>query len=314
MRFVFLILAVLSCVVLSACGEEPQKQSAPKVEAATSDTSQNEAETKNVPPAQSAGGVTVEILPENPTSSGCLRAVIQGHPGRSAVIWKVNGETVSSGTDTQLCSDQYKRYDNVTVSVGTNDVGAQASVSIGNSPPRIVDISSSASGIFAGVDVTVTPVAEDVDGDQVDFTYQWLINGEDDPVLTEATLPGSKFTKGDTIQVLIVPNDFFDDGPTYESYAQVVPNAAPQITSQPPQGITSFDYVYQVVVSDPDDSEFTYRLDAAPEGMTIDEKSGLIQWSLVDVSPGDYTIAIVVADSEGIEGAQEYTLTLGASQ
>ena len=314
MRFVCLVLVVLSCVVLSACGEESQKQPAPKVEAVTSDTSQNDVEPKSVPPTQSAGDVTVEILPDNPTSTGCLRAVIQGHPGRSAVIWTVNGETVASGTDTQLCSPSYKRYDNVTVSVGTKDMGAQASVSIGNSPPRIVDMTSSASGIFAGADVTVTPVAEDIDGDEVDFTYQWLINGEADPVLTEATLPGSKFSKGDSIQVLIVPNDFFDDGPTYESYAQVVPNAAPQITSAPPQGITSFDYVYQVVASDPDDSEFTYRLDAAPEGMTIDENSGLIQWSLVDVSPGDYTIAIVVADSEGIEGAQEYTLSLGASQ
>ena len=90
--------------------------------------------------------------------------------------------------------------------------------------------------------------------------------------------------------------------------------AAPQITSAPPQGITSLDYIYQVEVSDPDDSEFTYRLDAAPEGMAIDESSGLIQWSLVDVSPGDYTIAIVIADLEGAEAAQEYTLSLGTSQ
>ena len=314
MRFICLFFAVLGCFVLSACGEEPQKKSAPKVKAATSDTAQNDAEPKSVPPKESAGGVTVEILPDNPTSTGCLRAVIQGHPGRSAVIWTVNGKTVSSGTDKQLCSDSYKRYDNVTVNVGTNDMGAQASVSIGNSPPRIVGMSSSSSAIVAGVDVTLTPVAEDVDGDEVDFSYQWLINGEADPVLTEATLPGSKFFKGDSIQVLIVPNDFFDDGPTYESYAQVVPNAAPQITSAPPQGITSLDYIYQVMVSDPDDSEFTYILDAAPEGMTIDEKSGLIQWSLVEVSPGDYTIAIVVADSEGAEAAQEYILSLGASQ
>jgi hypothetical protein len=187
-------------------------------------------------------------------------------------------------------------------------------VSICNSPPRVVDISSTPAEIYAGTDITVAPVAEDVDDDSVDFTYQWLINGEADPVLTEATLAGDKFTKGDTVQVLIVPNDFFDDGPTYESYAQTIPNASPRITSEPPQGITSLDYRYQVEVSDPDDSAFTYRLDESPEGMTIDENSGLIEWSLADVAPGDYTIAVIVADSEGVETAQAYTLSLGAPQ
>ena len=82
----------------------------------------------------------------------------------------------------------------------------------------------------------------------------------------------------------------------------------------PPQGIASLDYRYQIEVSDPDDSTFTYRLDHAPEGMTIDESSGLIEWSLAEVAPGDYTIAIIAADSDGAETAQEYTLTLGAPQ
>jgi hypothetical protein len=256
----------------------------------------------------------VKILPENPTSTGCLHAVIQGNPGRSAVTWQVNSEVVATGTDTQLCSDSYQRDDTVTVEVGTIDKGAQASVSIGNSLPRVVDISSTPEEIFAGSDISVSPVAEDADGDDVSFTYQWLINGEADPLLTEATLPGGSFTKGDTVQVLIVPNDFYEDGPTYESYAQLIPNAIPQITSQPPEGISSLDYRYQVEVSDPDDNKFTYRLDEAPEGMSIDENSGLIKWSLIDVTPGKYTIAIIVADPEGTEVAQEYTLSLGAPQ
>ena len=301
-------------IFLHACGEEVKEQSAPKpIQQATAESSTAEATAaKNV--STSTGNVSVKILPENPTSTGCLQAVVQGTPGRNNVTWKVNSEVVSSGTQTQLCSDNYKRDDTVTVEVGTNDQGAKTSVSIGNSLPHVVEISSTPSEIYAGTDITVVPVAEDADGDEVDFTYQWLINGEADPVLTQATIPGDKFTKGDTVQVLIVPNDFFDDGPTYESYAQPIPNASPRITSEPPQGITSLDYHYQVEVSDPDDDTFTYRLDEAPEGMSIDENSGLIEWSLVDVAPGDYTIAIIVADSEGVEAAQAYTLSLGAPQ
>ena len=48
--------------------------------------------------------------------------------------------------------------------------------------------------------------------------------------------------------------------------------------------------------------------------MSIDKNSGLIAWSLTDVAPGDYTIAIIAADSEGVETAQAYTLCLGAPQ
>jgi hypothetical protein len=314
MRFVHLVVITLVSLVLFACGDESPQQTAPKAQSSeVRETTQTPAK-KESNPSQSAGDVAVEILPENPTSTGCLQAIIQGTPGRSDISWLVNGEVVSSGTGRQLCSDKFKRYDTVTIQVGTVDMGAQASVSIGNSPPHVVNISSSPSDIYAGIDVTVMPVAEDADGDSVDFTYQWLINGEADPVLSEATLPGNKFNKGDTVQVLIVPNDFYDDGPTYKSYEQPIFNAPPLITSEPPQGIASLDYRYQVEVTDPDDSTFTYRLDEAPEGMTIDETSGLIEWSLVDVEPGDYTIAIIAADTEGVETAQEYTLSLGIPQ
>ena len=313
MHFIRFSLLFFCAILLHACGEEAKEQSVPKpIPQATAERSAIETSAPKVV-SMSKGNVSVKILPEYPISTGCLQAVIQGNPGRNVVIWKVNSEVVSSGTNTQLCSDNYKRDDTVTVEVGTNDRGAQASVSIGNSLPRIVSVSSTAE-IYAGTDVTVVPEAEDDDEDSIDFTYQWLINGEADPVLAQATLPGDKFTKGDTIQVLIVPNDFFDDGPAYKSPSLQIPNAPPSILSVPPPGITSFDYRYQVEVSDPDDNTFTYRLDEAPVGMSIDENSGLLEWSLADVAPGDYTIAVIAADSEGVETAQEYTLSLGAQQ
>jgi hypothetical protein len=315
LKRLFLIVSV--GLLLASCGEESPVKSA-QGPTGPPDTTNNQQQTaikrQVAPAAESAGGVSVRILPENPTSSGCLRAVIQGIPGSASVRWSVNGEVVSSGTETQLCNDRYKRGDLVTVVVGTVEKGAQTSVSIADSPPRIVNITSTPAEIFTGTDIVVEPVAEDVDGDQVDFTYQWLINGDADPLLTEATLPGNRFRKGDRLQVLIVPNDFFMDGPTYQSYVMTVPNAAPRITSEPPREITSLDYRYQVKVSDPDDKQFTYRLAEAPHGMTIDENGGLIRWSLAGVAPGDYTIAIIVADPDGAEAAQEFKLTLGAPQ
>ncbi len=260
------------------------------------------------------GNVKLQILPDNPKSLDCLRVVVEGQPGRPGVRWQVNGKLLTEQTGNQLCGDFFKRDDQVTAEIGTIDAGDNMTVTILNTPPRVTDISATPDQVVAGQSLTVVPVAEDVDDDTVDFSYQWLVNGNADPLLIEATLPGNSFTKGDTVQVLIVPNDFYDDGPTYESYAMLIPNAAPQITSLPPQGITSLDYRYQVEVSDPDDSRFTYRLAEAPQGMSINEDSGLISWPLVDVKPGDYTITITVADPEGAEATQEYKLTLGDPQ
>ena len=317
MLFLRPVMIGLFCLALTACSDEsPAPQASPPTPQAPApvETSQQPVPGQVVATGQSTGGVTVQILPERPSSTVCLWALIQGTPGRNAVIWKVNNEVVLSGTETQLCNGSYKRGDHVSVEVGTQDKGAQATVTIENSPPRVVDISSTPAEIFAGTDISVTPVAEDADGDTVDFTYQWLINGNADPLLTQSTLPGNRFKKGDTVQVLIVPNDFYADGPTYASYAQPIPNAGPRIISQPPQGITSLDYRYQVEVSDPDDQQFTYRLAEAPAGMSIDAAGGLITWSLAGVVPGTYNVAIIVADPDGAEAAQEYMLTLGAPQ
>lgn len=317
MHFTRLVVVVFLCMFLGACGDDAPQQivsSSPPPVAPSGESLQKASSPQKAPVSTSAGGVSVQIIPENPTSTACLRAVIQGIPGSKAITWKVNDKTVATGTDARLCDGSYKRYDLVTVTVGTTDQGGQASVSIVNSPPHVVDISSTPAEIFAGTDVSVSPVAEDADDDMVDFRYQWLINGNADPLLTQATLPGNRFSKGDTIQVQIIPNDFFVDGPTYESYAQPVPNAAPRITSAPPQGIESLDYRYQVKVSDPDDQTFTFRLVESPAGMTIDATSGLIQWSLVGVTPGDYKIVIIASDPAGAETAQEYSLTLGAPQ
>ena len=125
MYFIRLVLFVFCCVVISACGEDVPDQAASTPAVQTPADSQTATTPQSKPVSQSAGGVTVKILPENPTSTGCLRAVIHGVPGRSAITWKVNGEVLSTGTNSQLCSDSYKRDDIVTVEVGTKDQGAK---------------------------------------------------------------------------------------------------------------------------------------------------------------------------------------------
>lgn len=315
MRYSFRMIVAIFCLLsLVACGDDSKPElKKPDVDRMPT-AKQDSTESRQASMAQVTGRVKLQILPDNPKAVDCLRVMVEGQPNRPGVRWQVNGKLLAEQTGDQLCGDFFKRDDMVTAEIGTDDAGASMTVTISNTPPRVTDISATPDQVVSGQPLTVVPVAEDVDGDTVDFSYQWVVNGNADPMLTEATLPGSSFTKGDTVQVLIVPNDFYDDGPTYESYAMLIPNAAPQITSLPPQGITSLDYRYQVEVSDPDDSTFNFRLAEAPQGMSINEASGLILWSLVGVKPGDYTITIIVADPEGAEAAQEYKLTLGDPQ
>jgi hypothetical protein len=158
----------------------------------------------------------------------------------------------------------------------------------------------------------VFPVAEDQDGDPVEFRYQWLINGEADPFLTEAKLPGDRVVKGDRIQVRITPYDGLNEGPAYQSYVMPIPGAPPKILSQPPPRFEALEYRYQFRARDPAGGKLIYSLEKAPAGMTIDQATGLITWPLGGVKPGDYPVKIVATDAEGGAASQEYTLTLGA--
>ena len=103
-----LVLIGFLCTMLGACGEDaPQPPPATPADAPAA--SSQAAGSGKAPQAAAkghgsgSGGVSVTILPENPTAKGCLRAAIHGVPGSSLVTWSVNGIMVASGTDTQLC-------------------------------------------------------------------------------------------------------------------------------------------------------------------------------------------------------------------
>jgi len=284
-----------SLLFLTACGERP--------------TSPQPLSTP-LPPSLSGEKVSVQILPENPTANDCLQVIIKGQPSGPQIAWHVNGQPVVSREIGKLCAGALRRGDQVMVMVGAAETASTATVTIGNSPPKVTGISATPKQLFAGMDVEVFPLGEDRDGDPVEFRYQWLINSEAIPFLTEAKLPGDRFVKGDRLQVRITPFDGQEEGPVYLSYVMPVPNAPPRITSQPPQNFEALEYRYQVATSDPDGDQLIYRLTQAPAGMTV-SPSGLIIWPLTGVQPGVHPMKIIVSDPEGAEAFQEFNLTLG---
>ena len=86
-------------------------------------------------------------------------------------------------------------------------------------------------------------------------------------------------------------------------------NQPPVITSTPQtiaiQGVL---YQYDVNATDPEGDPISYSLAESPSGMTINESSGLIQWTPTENDSGDIPIKVVASDGNGGTDSQEYFL------
>ncbi len=85
-------------------------------------------------------------------------------------------------------------------------------------------------------------------------------------------------------------------------------NHPPVITSTPQTGSFAFQaFAYDVEAEDPEGDTLSYRLDQAPNGMTIDADSGLIAWT--PDTNGDFPVTVVVSDGV-LETTQTFTITV----
>ncbi len=102
-------------------------------------------------------------------------------------------------------------------------------------------------------------------------------------------------------------------GEAFQEYILRVeqPNRAPRITSTPVlTAEVGYQYQYQLSATDADGDRLGYRLQSAPQGMTIDEQSGLIQW--LPVAGGAYSVIASVMDDEGAVASQLFMVEVAA--
>ena len=250
----------------------------------------------------------VGIMPEKPTVMTDIQAVYSG-VGPAAYQWKKNSLVIPGQTTYKLLKKYFLRGDTIMVIVTSGGIEESASVVIGNSVPNVVSVPFSPQYIHAGVDITVKPVGFDPDGDEVGFRYVWSINGKellgDSPVLS-----GNDFKKGDTVMLKVIPYDREGDGAPFLTMGMIIPNASPRIISVPIEEFLGREYTYRVVAEDPDGDPLSYSFASAPQGMTIDAKTGVINWRIDDKPEGAYAVEIVAQDPDGIKATQKYTLSV----
>jgi hypothetical protein len=257
--------------------------------------------------------VTLAILPEAPLAGTPLVVALRG-ASADGISWLKNGEPIAGASGENLDVGSFVKGDSVTVVVESKSGEHRATVTIGNTPPRIKQVKFRDAAIRAGQPIELLVEAEDLDDDPVTLAYRWT-TAEDGSVIGEdAILPAAKVLRGSRIGFMVTPSDGEIEGEPFQGSAIEVPNAPPVITSQPPLEFKSTVYRYDVKATDADGDPVSYALDAPPSGMTIESATGLLTWPVAGVAAGEYQINIVVEDSAGAKAFQDYRLTLGPPQ
>lgn len=179
-----------------------------------------------------------------------------------------------------------------------------------NTPPLITSTPRTQTTIDARY--TYTPVATDPDGDLLSFS---LLGAPEGITLDAETgliawTPTASQQGIQSIDLLVTDGQ---GGAITQSFSVVVlptaPNGPPVIDSRPAfLAVTGSPYTYEVEAFDPDGDDLTFSLVDAPDGMTIDPATGLLQWTPDESQQGATTVKIRVSDPSGGRGSQSFPL------
>lgn len=263
---------------------------------------------------------SVTLVPERPVAHQQLRAEVaasdeDGDAIELGYAWSIGGRPLDAGGP-EITLPDLRKGDSVELTVTVSDGKAEgapatARVLVGNQPPELVAVSLRPEGdVNRGKPLTAVPAASDPDGDGLSFDYTWTVNGTKSDERGD-TLDTTKLKRGDTVRVRVVANDGESDSNAIESPELKVANASPVIRSTPPPFEGDGTYRYPLEVTDPDgDRTLRFRLAHAPDGMTIDAVSGVIQWKPTAQSTGKHTVEVVVDDLQGGSTNQIFELTV----
>ncbi|UCE49942.1 MAG: tandem-95 repeat protein [Phycisphaerales bacterium] len=163
---------------------------------------------------------------------------------------------------------------------------------------------------------TIDVLANDTDPDDEKLVVVNATQGENGSVNigADSTLvytPGRNFSGTDIFKYTLSDGKGGTDTATVSVTVEPV-NDAPSITSRPVETTRVWaSYTYDVEAKDPDPGDsLLYSLDGGPEGMTIDEETGLIEWRPTSAQAGTYNLTVKVVDSYKIRAWDTQTFKL----
>jgi hypothetical protein len=236
-----------------------------------------------------------------------------------AYRWSVAGRRMAEdGSEIQL--GDVAKGDLVEVEVIASDGGwesepAWASAEVRNRRPVVVGVRLDPSpSVSPGQKLTAVAVGSDEDGDDVEFAYDWRVNGRSVDA-GGPSLDTGALDRGDEIQVRVTANDGESDSDPVESVVVQVGNSSPDIVSDPTGFREDGLFVYQVEARDPDgDRNLRFSLREAPEGMRVDPVLGEVTWQPTPEQAGRHTVEVVVEDRDGASTLQRFDLDVAVAE
>lgn len=236
--------------------------------------------------------------------------------------WLVNESAVPNQSDATFHPDQLRRGDKVAVEAIPNDGNHDGlplrsrAVLVGNTPPVVKALALEPREVKPGDTVRAVVDLWDADQDEVRHVVKWWRNNK---VVAEGESQNQfvveQWNRGDILAVSIIVSDKESKGLETFSEPLTLSNNPPQFTTTPSVQVSKeghFEYRARAV--DGEGDSVTYKLEVAPPGMTINEQTGHVQWSVPIDSPGNYHVRVQALDDRGGSSFQEFTLSFPAQK
>jgi len=267
---------------------------------------------------------SVRLEPAAPIEGDRIHAIVavtdqDGDPIQLGFEWHVSGRPIPSGESSIELKGVRKR-DDIEVAVKASDGKlqsdtARAEAQVRNRRPTVIGIAIRPQPeVLPGETLVATAQANDPDGDSLEYSYRWLLNGQLQ-MDTGDTFETDRLEKGDEIQAVVVASDGDEESDDLASVVVRVGNAYPEITSVPEGTWTDEGFSYEIRAHDPDnDGPLRYSLKKGPKGMRVDSVLGKVVWQPTFDQAGVHPIEIAVSDAAGATSVQIFEITVKAEE
>ncbi|RYX82404.1 hypothetical protein EON83_19520 [bacterium] len=263
---------------------------------------------------------SVTITPTNPTTNSLLTATVSatdadGDATQNSYQWAKNGTDIVGATGSTLdlsVAGNGDKGDVITVAAFAADGTVSSStvisagVIVGNTAPVLSSVTVAPTNPTTNSTLTATPAATDIDGDGIQFSYQWKKNGTNISGAIGNTLDLSvagNGDHGDVITVEVFATDGTANSSTITSAGVTVGNTLPSISSvtlTPTAPITTDILTANVVTTDVDGDSPTYTYVWSKNGNVIAGETGpTLDLSVAGNGDDNDVITVTVTANDG---------------
>ena len=188
---------------------------------------------QNTPPTIN----TVTISPTMPDATDTLQANVSGKHDADGdnvqlnYAWRVNGAVAHQGK--VLTGAYFRGGDTIELEVTPTDGTDEGqpvtsnSVTVVNSPPTVSSVQLSPPTVRTDTTITARTMTSDPDGDAVNLTFDWRVDGQSVCVQGPKLDGTQHFDEGQTVRLQVTPSDGKVQGQTVTSMPVTVQNTPP---------------------------------------------------------------------------------------